>query len=59
MEILRRDIQFLDLGRSRVNTQTLPIGIPHVLIDGRFVIEVGMRTDVLAGGSVWRGRRDR
>lgn len=29
-----------------------PVGIPHVLIDGRFVIEDGRRTDVLAGRSV-------
>jgi N-acyl-D-amino-acid deacylase len=34
--------------------RTLPIGIPHVLIDGRFVIEDGRRTDVLAGRAVRR-----
>ncbi|MGW7052566.1 N-acyl-D-amino-acid deacylase family protein [Streptomyces sp. NPDC054887] len=34
--------------------RTLPVGIPHVLIDGRFVIEDGKRTDVLAGRSVRR-----
>ncbi|GLF94364.1 N-acyl-D-amino-acid deacylase family protein [Streptomyces yaizuensis] len=34
--------------------RTLPTGIPHVLIDGRFVIEDGVRTDVLAGRSVRR-----
>ncbi|WP_405998821.1 amidohydrolase family protein [Streptomyces sp. NBC_00829] len=34
--------------------RTLPVGIPHVLIDGRFVIEDGRRTDVLAGRSVRR-----
>ncbi|MEO3976043.1 D-aminoacylase [Streptomyces sp. CAU 1734] len=34
--------------------RTLPFGIPHVLIDGRFVIEDGVRTDVLAGRSVRR-----
>ncbi|MEV7278327.1 D-aminoacylase [Streptomyces sp. NPDC093111] len=32
--------------------RTLPTGIPHVLIDGRFVIEDGKRTDTLAGRSV-------
>ncbi|MER7725212.1 D-aminoacylase [Streptomyces sp. NPDC096323] len=32
--------------------RTLPAGIPHVLIDGRFVIEDGKRTQVLAGRSV-------
>ncbi|WP_336049866.1 N-acyl-D-amino-acid deacylase family protein [Streptomyces sp. CA2R101] len=34
--------------------RTLPTGIPHVLIDGRFVIEDGRRTDVLAGRTVRR-----
>ncbi|MEU3958731.1 D-aminoacylase [Streptomyces buecherae] len=34
--------------------RTLPTGIPHVLIDGRFVIQDGRRTDVLAGRSVRR-----
>ncbi|MEU2288608.1 D-aminoacylase [Streptomyces sp. NPDC013178] len=34
--------------------RTLPSGIPHVLIDGRFVIEDGRRTDVLAGRAVRR-----
>ncbi|MEU3843263.1 D-aminoacylase [Streptomyces sp. NPDC028635] len=32
----------------------LPQGIPYVLVDGRFVIEDGRRTDVLAGRSVRR-----
>lgn len=40
--------------------RALPTGIPHVLIDGRFVIRDGRRTDVLAGRSVrrtpYRGR---
>ncbi|WP_405841131.1 D-aminoacylase [Streptomyces platensis] len=34
--------------------RTLPTGIPHVLIDGRFVMEDGRRTDVLAGRAVRR-----
>ncbi|MER6052895.1 D-aminoacylase [Streptomyces sp. NPDC001793] len=34
--------------------RTPPTGIPHVLIDGRFVIEDGRRTDVLAGRAVRR-----
>ncbi|GGT52748.1 N-acyl-D-amino-acid deacylase family protein [Streptomyces purpureus] len=34
--------------------RTPPTGIPHVLIDGKFVIEDGRRTDVLAGRSVRR-----
>lgn len=34
--------------------RTPPAGIPHVLIDGRFVIRDGRRTDVLAGRAVRR-----
>ncbi|WP_407550181.1 D-aminoacylase [Streptomyces sp. Pv4-95] len=34
--------------------RALPTGIPHVLIDGRFVMADGKRTDVLAGRSVRR-----
>ncbi|MFF1708903.1 amidohydrolase family protein [Streptomyces sp. NPDC058268] len=34
--------------------RTLPTGIPHVLIDGKFVMEDGRRTGVLAGRSVRR-----
>ncbi|MEU1536535.1 D-aminoacylase [Actinacidiphila glaucinigra] len=39
--------------------RTPPTGIPHVLVDGRSVIEDGRRTDVLAGRSVRneKGRR--
>lgn len=37
--------------------RTLPTGIPHVLVDGRFVIEDGRRTDVLAGRAVRRTPR--
>lgn len=36
--------------------RTLPVGIPHVLIDGRFVIEDSRRTDVLAGRAVRNSR---
>ncbi|MGW1889651.1 N-acyl-D-amino-acid deacylase family protein [Streptomyces sp. NPDC002004] len=36
--------------------RTPPVGIPHVLIDGRFVVEDGRRTDVLAGRAVRRTR---
>lgn len=35
----------------------LPVSFPYVLIDGRFVIEDGRRTDVLAGRPVRRERR--
>ncbi|MGC4995519.1 N-acyl-D-amino-acid deacylase family protein [Streptomyces sp. DT195] len=41
-------------GSTFAEPRTLPTGIPHVLIDGRFVIEDGRRTDVLAGRSVRR-----
>jgi N-acyl-D-amino-acid deacylase len=34
--------------------RTLPTGIPYVLIGGRFAIEDGRRTDVLAGRAVRR-----
>jgi N-acyl-D-amino-acid deacylase len=34
--------------------RTPPVGIPYVLVDGRFVIEDGRRTDVLAGRAVRR-----
>ncbi|MCX4764665.1 D-aminoacylase [Streptomyces sp. NBC_01275] len=34
--------------------RTLPTGVPHVLVDGRFAIEDGRRTDVLAGRAVRR-----
>ncbi|MFE7118750.1 amidohydrolase family protein [Streptomyces sp. NPDC057654] len=34
--------------------KSLPTGIPYVLIDGRFVMEDGRRTDVLAGRTVRR-----
>ncbi|MFF8970618.1 amidohydrolase family protein [Streptomyces sp. NPDC014995] len=34
--------------------RTPPTGIPYVLVDGRFVIEDGRRTDVLAGRAVRR-----
>ncbi|MEX0168610.1 N-acyl-D-amino-acid deacylase family protein [Streptomyces sp. LMG1-1-1.1] len=34
--------------------RTLPTGIPHVLVDGTFVIEDGTRTDALAGRAIRR-----
>ncbi|MFC9848852.1 amidohydrolase family protein [Streptomyces sp. NPDC127595] len=39
-------------GSTFDSPRTLPTGIPHVIIDGRFVIEDGRRTDVLAGRAV-------
>ncbi|MFF4685987.1 amidohydrolase family protein [Streptomyces sp. NPDC001307] len=41
-------------GATFAEPRTLPTGIPYVLVDGRFVIEDGKRTDVLAGRSVRR-----
>ncbi|MFE7261207.1 amidohydrolase family protein [Streptomyces sp. NPDC057592] len=39
-------------GSTFEEPRTLPVGIPHVLIDGRFVIEDGRRTQALAGRAV-------
>ncbi|MFE7396657.1 amidohydrolase family protein [Streptomyces sp. NPDC057557] len=44
-------------GSTFEEPRTLPTGIPHVLIDGRFVIEDGRRTQVLAGKAVRGGGR--
>ncbi|WNM29881.1 D-aminoacylase [Streptomyces sp. Li-HN-5-11] len=41
-------------GATFEQPRTLPTGIPYVLVDGRFVIEDGRRTDVLAGRAVRR-----
>ncbi|WP_439678812.1 N-acyl-D-amino-acid deacylase family protein [Embleya sp. MST-111070] len=41
-------------GSTFENPRVLPTGIPHVLIDGRPVIEDGRRTDVLAGKAIRR-----
>jgi N-acyl-D-amino-acid deacylase len=41
-------------GATFERPRTLATGIPYVLIDGRFVIEDGRRTDVLAGRAVRR-----
>jgi N-acyl-D-amino-acid deacylase len=41
-------------GATFEQPRALPTGIPHVLVDGRFVIEDGRRTDVLAGRAVRR-----
>ncbi|MEC4017149.1 N-acyl-D-amino-acid deacylase family protein [Streptomyces sp. H27-D2] len=48
------DPESVAAGSSFEAPRTLPTGIPHVLIDGRFVIEDGRRTDVLAGRAVRR-----
>lgn len=41
-------------GSTFESPRTLPVGIPYVLVDGRFAIEDGRRTDVLAGRAVRR-----
>ncbi|MGW1090572.1 N-acyl-D-amino-acid deacylase family protein [Streptomyces sp. NPDC002596] len=46
-------------GSTFETPRTLPVGIPHVLIDGRFVIEDGRRTSVLAGRAVRSSRSSR
>ena len=46
------DPQTVAPGSTFEDPRRLPTGIPHVLVDGRFVIEDGLRTDVLAGRAV-------
>ncbi|MEU8848413.1 D-aminoacylase [Streptomyces sp. NPDC048564] len=41
-------------GSTFEEPRRLPTGIPYVLVDGRFVIEDGRRTEVLAGRAVRR-----
>ncbi|MFD7710633.1 amidohydrolase family protein [Streptomyces sp. NPDC059786] len=51
------DPETVAAGSTYEAPRTLPTGIPHVLIDGRPVIEDGRRTDVLAGRAVRRTPR--
>ncbi|MFD3971643.1 amidohydrolase family protein [Streptomyces cyaneofuscatus] len=46
------DPETVAAGSTFEEPRTLPVGIPHVLIDGRFIIEEGRRTSVLAGKAV-------
>ncbi|WP_367321088.1 amidohydrolase family protein [Streptomyces sp. HUAS ZL42] len=48
------DPETVAAGSTFEQPRALPTGIPYVLIDGRFVIEDGRRTDVLAGRAVRR-----
>ncbi len=48
------DPETVAAGSTFESPRTLPVGIPHVLIDGKSVIEDGKRTDVLAGRAVRR-----
>lgn len=41
-------------GSTYESPRTLPTGIPHVLVNGEFVMEDGRRTTALAGRSVRR-----
>jgi N-acyl-D-amino-acid deacylase len=55
----RADLVLFDPGTVAAGStfeepRRLPTGIPYVLVDGRFVIEDGRRTDVLAGRAVRR-----
>ncbi|MFI6642025.1 amidohydrolase family protein [Streptomyces sp. NPDC050504] len=57
----RADLVLFDPGTVAAGStfeapRTLPVGIPHVLIDGHFVMEEGRRTGTLAGRAVRRGR---
>ncbi|MEN8653584.1 D-aminoacylase [Streptomyces sp. 21So2-11] len=48
------DPETVAAGSTFAAPRTLPVGIPHVLIDGKFVMEDGRRTDVLAGRAIRR-----
>ncbi|MER5932906.1 D-aminoacylase [Streptomyces sp. NPDC002054] len=48
------DPETVAAGSTYDDPRRLPVGIPYVLIDGRFVMRDGRRTDVLAGRSVRR-----
>ncbi|MGW4195607.1 N-acyl-D-amino-acid deacylase family protein [Streptomyces sp. NPDC005004] len=48
------DPRTVGAGSTFARPRALPTGIPYVLVDGRFVIEDGRRTDVLAGRAVRR-----
>jgi N-acyl-D-amino-acid deacylase len=49
------DPETVAAGATYDRPRTLPTGIPYVLVDGRFVMEEGHRTQELAGRSVRRG----
>ncbi|MEU3721997.1 D-aminoacylase [Streptomyces sp. NPDC031705] len=51
------DPETVAAGSTYERPRALPTGIPYVLVDGRFVMRDGARTDVLAGRSVRRVRR--
>lgn len=53
-DVVLFDPETVAAGSTFDQPRALPLGIPYVLIDGRFVIEDGRRTDVLAGRAVRR-----
>lgn len=53
-DVVLFDPQTVAAGSTFEEPRKLPTGIPHVLINGRFVIENGRRTDELAGRSIRR-----
>lgn len=46
------DPETVAAGSTFEEPRALPVGIPHVLIDGRFVVEDGRRTSALGGRAV-------
>ncbi|MEE1939294.1 D-aminoacylase [Streptomyces sp. TRM 70361] len=48
------DPETVAAGATFAEPRRLPVGIPYVLVDGRFVIDGGRRTDALPGRSVRR-----
>ncbi|HET9382489.1 MAG TPA: D-aminoacylase [Streptomyces sp.] len=48
------DPETVAAGATFEEPRTLPTGVPYVLVDGRFAVEDGLRTDVLAGRAVRR-----
>ncbi|MFF1560357.1 amidohydrolase family protein [Streptomyces sp. NPDC058279] len=52
------DADTVAAGSTYENPRALPTGVPHVLIDGRFVMRDGRRTDVLAGRAIRRTPKD-
>ncbi|MFJ7155545.1 amidohydrolase family protein [Streptomyces sp. NPDC101118] len=49
------DPETVAAGATFAAPRTPPAGIPYVLVDGRFTVRDGRRTDVLAGRAVRRG----
>lgn len=50
------DPETVAAGATYDNPRALPAGIPHVLVDGRFVMHDGRRTNALAGRAIRRTR---